>query len=214
MSHEHRAESPSPYADDSLAASEESVPSQDQGTPGPSFEEGPGPSFEMGSDDGRNPYADDPAPQPAPQPSRAADEPRPAPAPVRQEEQQPERARTVEDYYVEPEQMREYQVQPHPQAGYANPGYMAPGYYRPPQPDHPQSTAVLVLGILGFMTGITGFIGWAMGASAKNDIQKRGAPYAWDGALRVGYILSIISSVITIGIVAMFTLLIALALAL
>lgn len=64
------------------------------------------------------------------------------------------------------------------------------------QAEHPKSMLVLILGILGFLLWIPGIIGWAIGGKAKKEIRQGGAPYPWDGALRAGYTLSVISTVI------------------
>lgn len=110
----------------------------------------------------------------------------------------------VPDYYVDPSQQAAYQqVQPQP---YQQPMYQPqPGYGTgwAPAPEHPRATTVLVLGILGFLFGIPAFFGWYMGSKAKKEIQ-RGAPYRWDGALKVGHILSIVASVLTIAVVALY----------
>nr|WP_108870946.1 hypothetical protein [Tessaracoccus timonensis] len=65
------------------------------------------------------------------------------------------------------------------------------------QPEHPQAQTVLILGILGFFTSITAFIGWYMGGQAKKEIEA-GAPYRWDGNLKTGYLISKILSIISI----------------
>jgi hypothetical protein len=105
-------------------------------------------------------------------------------------------------YYAQQQQFDPYQAQPYQAQGQPyGPGY-AP-YGRAPAPEHPQATTVLVLGILGFMVGVTGFVGWYMGAKAKKEID-RGAPYRWDGSLKVGYILSIVSSALVILVAAIY----------
>ncbi|WP_297740703.1 hypothetical protein [uncultured Tessaracoccus sp.] len=65
------------------------------------------------------------------------------------------------------------------------------------QGEHPQAQTVLILGILGFVTGITAYIGWYMGGKAKKEIEA-GAPYRWDGNLKTGYLISKILSIISI----------------
>lgn len=92
--------------------------------------------------------------------------------------------------------------------------------YRPPQPgypygytpEHPQATAVLVLGIVGIFTGICAFIAWYMGSQALKEIQA-GAPYTSAGNLRTGYTLGKVFSliyIITIGLAVVFPLVMAL----
>lgn len=55
---------------------------------------------------------------------------------------------------------------------------------------------VLILGILGFLLWIPGIVGWVMGGNAKKQINKGAAPYPWDGALRAGYTLSVLSTIL------------------
>lgn len=69
--------------------------------------------------------------------------------------------------------------------------------YGPQGAEHPQAQTVLILGILGFFTAITAYIGWYMGGQAKKEIEN-GAPYRWDGNLKTGYLISKILSIISI----------------
>lgn len=106
-------------------------------------------------------------------------------------------------------------------AGYGQqqPGYgMAPSGYGGygPQGEHPQANTVMILGILSFFVPVVSFVAWYMGGNARKEIEA-GAPYRFDGGLKVGYwigkilsILSIISLVFTIifvifGVFAAFT---------
>lgn len=150
---------------------------------------------------GASPYESGPDFEPAASPEAGGDgttsaqspSPAPGPAPV------------TGSYHADQQHMQQYPVQPYgqPSGGYQQPPYTA-GYV--PAPEHPRSTTVLVLGILGFMTGITGFFGWYIGSKAKKEIMAGGTPYRWDGSLKVGHILSIISSALTIGVVAIYLL--------
>ncbi|WP_022909557.1 hypothetical protein [Aestuariimicrobium kwangyangense] len=63
--------------------------------------------------------------------------------------------------------------------------------------EHPQGTAVLILAVLGFITGITQFIAWYMGGKAKKEIAA-GAPYAFEGNLKTGYIIGKVLSIVAI----------------
>ncbi|WP_297745780.1 hypothetical protein [uncultured Tessaracoccus sp.] len=80
------------------------------------------------------------------------------------------------------------------------------------QAEHPQAQTVLILGILGFFTSITAFIGWYMGGQAKKEIEA-GAPYCWDGNLKTGYLISKILSIISIVALAFIVLMFILMLA-
>ena len=94
--------------------------------------------------------------------------------------------------YQQPGGMQQY-------AQYGQPGYGPGGA------EHPQAQTVLILGILGFFTSITSFIGWYMGGQAKKEIEA-GAPYRWDGNLKTGYVLSKVLSIISIVAIAIVVL--------
>lgn len=83
------------------------------------------------------------------------------------------------------------------------------GGYQQMLPEHPQATLTLVMVILGFFVGITYFVAWYLGAQARKEIEA-GAPYRWDGTLKVGYWLGKILSIVSIiGIVLSIILVIA-----
>lgn len=65
------------------------------------------------------------------------------------------------------------------------------------RPEHPQAQMVFILGIVGIFTGIVSFVAWYMGGQAKKEIEA-GAPYAWDGQLKTGYVLGKVFGIITI----------------
>lgn len=93
-----------------------------------------------------------------------------------------------------------YAQQQPPAYGQAQPygGYGQPAYgYAQQTAEHPQATTILVLGIVGFFVTITAFIAWYMGAKAKQEIAA-GAPYQWDGSLKIGYLLGKIISIVAI----------------
>ncbi|MGO1383659.1 MAG: hypothetical protein ACTHWA_11890 [Arachnia sp.] len=71
------------------------------------------------------------------------------------------------------------------------------GYYGYAPVEHPQSTTVLVLALLGLMQPITPFIAWYIGNRARADI-RRGAPYAYTGSLKAGHITAKVLSILTI----------------
>lgn len=97
-----------------------------------------------------------------------------------------------------------YSAQPGvPQPGVPQPGYGAtpPGYGYPQE--HPQASTVQILGIVGIFVGICSFIAWYMGAQAKKEIEA-GAPYQWGGALKTGYLLGKVFSIIAICLIALY----------
>lgn len=68
------------------------------------------------------------------------------------------------------------------------------GGYAPTQ-EHPQGTLILILGILGFFTGICGLIAWILGSKAQKEIASSGASYSNEGNIKIGKILGIITTI-------------------
>lgn len=91
-----------------------------------------------------------------------------------------------------------YGQQPYGQAGqsYGMAPYGQPAYGYA-QPEHPQATTILVLGILGFFVPIVPFVAWYMGGQIKRQIEA-GAPYQWEGTLKIGYLMGKILGIIQI----------------
>ncbi len=72
------------------------------------------------------------------------------------------------------------------------------GYYGQYAPaEHPQSTTVLVLSLVGFAVPVLFFIAWYMGGKAKNEIGQ-GAPFLYAGSLKTGHIIGKVMGIITI----------------
>lgn len=89
-------------------------------------------------------------------------------------------------------------AQQQPPYGQPQPGYGQPQYgYGAPNPEHPQAQIVLILGIVGIFVTVCSFIAWYLGSKAKKEIDA-GAPYAWDGSLKIGYLLGMIVSILAI----------------
>lgn len=88
---------------------------------------------------------------------------------------------------------------PQPPGGY---GYPPPGTYPvqgPVQyaPDHPRSTTVLVLGILGVVVcQVLGPFAWVMGKRAMNEIDASYGRLGGRSAVQAGYVLGIIGTVL------------------
>lgn len=92
------------------------------------------------------------------------------------------------------------------QQGYAQP-YGQPVYGYGAQPEHPQAQTVLILGILGIFVPFVQFVAWYLGGKAKKEIEA-GAPFAWAGSLKTGYLLGMIFSIIGLAVAALYVLLI------
>ncbi|GAA3816408.1 hypothetical protein [Nocardioides panacisoli] len=80
-----------------------------------------------------------------------------------------------------------------------SPGY--PGYgYPPPAADHPQTTTIMILGILGLvLCQVCAPFAWVMGSRARKEIAA--APpgtYGPSTGITVGWVLGIVGSVLLI----------------
>lgn len=83
-----------------------------------------------------------------------------------------------------------------PQNPYQPPGYSAGGV---PQwaPDHPDSTTVLILGIVGMaVCQVVAPFAWVKGARVKREIDASGGRLGGRSAVQVGYVLGIVGSVL------------------
>ena len=209
MSEEQRADEPVGGESDPVSSPyETSEPAPEAA----SDESQRGPSF-SGS-----PLASEPAAAPVAEPTSTYGESAPSYAASAPTYEDPTPSPTA-DYQVDQAHLQQYSVQPYAQQPYTGQGYagqqpygaQAPGYGFQPytmglQPEHPRSQTVLILGILGFIFWIPAFFGWYMGGKAKKEIQQ-GAPYRYEGSLKVGHILSIVSGIIAIAVTALYTLL-------
>ncbi len=66
-------------------------------------------------------------------------------------------------------------------------------------PRHPQTTTVLVLGILGIVAcGVLAPIAWFMGSKAMAEIDANPAAYSGQGEVRAGRILGIVGTVLLV----------------
>ncbi|WP_280236273.1 DUF4190 domain-containing protein [Nocardia cyriacigeorgica] len=95
-----------------------------------------------------------------------------------------------------------YGSQPYASQPYGAPqpygAYPQPYGYGAPQ-DHPQSTTILVLGILSLvMCGILGPFAWVMGKKALAEIDASGGMLGGRGNVKAGYICGMISSILLI----------------
>lgn len=89
------------------------------------------------------------------------------------------------------------------QAGYASYGQSSPyaaaplAPYSPVLPDHPQSTMVLILGILSVvMLPILGPFAWFFGSKARKEVRQNPGVYKDGGMLTGGWITGIIGTVL------------------
>ncbi|MEU4340073.1 DUF4190 domain-containing protein [Nocardia sp. NPDC023852] len=77
-------------------------------------------------------------------------------------------------------------------------GYPAYGAYGA-QPDHPQATTILILGILSLvLCQLVGPFAWVMGKRALNEIDASGGAIGGRGNVNAGYICGIIATVLLI----------------
>lgn len=167
---------------------------------------------------------DPPAPQASPAPAPQAPPAPPAP-PAQAQPVHPQSQPTPGYGYAAPQQppSAPYGQDPYGQTGYGqdyNQGYAAPQYgmqpqgYGPPanygyggaMHEHPQAQMTLIMGIVGFFFTPTAFVAWYLGGKAKKEIQA-GAPYQWDGSLKIGYLIGKIISIIAIVSLVLFVLL-------
>ena len=66
-------------------------------------------------------------------------------------------------------------------------------------PRHPQTTTVLVLGILGIVAcGVLAPIAWHMGSKAMAEIDANPAAYSGQGEVRAGRILGIVGTALLV----------------
>lgn len=63
------------------------------------------------------------------------------------------------------------------------------------QPEHPNATTVLILGILALVLGgVTGPFAWVMGHKARRQIRENPGMYRDGGMLTVGWVLGIVGT--------------------
>ena len=110
--------------------------------------------------------------------------------------------------YAQPDYGQQYGQQGYGQQPYGQQyGQQAYGQQYPPAqvnpyaayavgPEHPQGTVILVLGILGFFTFVTGVIALVMGRKAMKEINASGQVYANRSQVQIGYILGIITTIL------------------
>lgn len=71
------------------------------------------------------------------------------------------------------------------------------GYGYPMAPDHPSSTVVLVLGLIGmFLFPLTAPFAWVMGSKARAEMKAYPGRWGSSATLTVGWVLGIITSVL------------------
>lgn len=81
--------------------------------------------------------------------------------------------------------------------GYGSPGAMAM------QPEHPQGTTILVLGILSLVCcSLLGPVAWYMGNKARNEVKASPNGYSNSNLITIGWICGIIGTVfLVLGII-------------
>lgn len=65
-------------------------------------------------------------------------------------------------------------------------------------PEHPQGSAILVLGIVGLFITICAPIAWYLGSKAQKEIAASGVRYGNEQNIRVGKILGMVVSILAI----------------
>lgn len=89
------------------------------------------------------------------------------------------------------------QYQPNSPYGQPAPGPVSPyGQPYPILPEHPQGTLVLVMGIIGIFTLITGPIALVIGGKARKEIAATGARYSNEQSITIGWVLGIVGTVL------------------
>jgi len=92
------------------------------------------------------------------------------------------------------------------------------GYGAPMLPEHPNSTLVLVLGIVGLLTNFVAFpfispIAWYLGAKARRDIAHNPGVYSDNGKLTAGLVLGVVGTLLALAFIGFIVLVIVLAIA-
>ena len=135
---------------------------------------------------GPSPYPPTAAPAPAPSPfslpPTASPLPPYAPAPTAPAYEQPPAAYGAGPF----EPARDGSAQVVPAYSYV---------YGPQQIEHPNAIPTLVLGVLGFVFGVTFPIAWYLGAKGNAEVKRNPQRYRPSGMMTVGMVLGIIGSV-------------------
>lgn len=69
--------------------------------------------------------------------------------------------------------------------------------------EHPQASTVFILALIGFVVPVTPFVAWYMGSKAKREIQQ-GAPFRYEGNLKIGHIIGLVLSILSIAAIAIY----------
>lgn len=70
--------------------------------------------------------------------------------------------------------------------------------------EHPQGTAVLILGILGFFVGVTAPFAWYLGSKALKEVRASGQHFANEQYLNIGRILGIVVTLLYAVLIVLF----------
>ena len=140
-----------------------------------------------------------PQPQPQPGPSASSSAGYPNPTGYAQPTGYPQAPYGQSSGYSQPAQAG--YPEPSGYAGYgqemATQQQQPYGYGYPMAPDHPSSTVVLVLGLIGmFLFPLTAPFAWVMGSKARAEMKAYPGRWGSSGTLTVGWVLGIITSVI------------------
>ena len=120
--------------------------------------------------------------------------------------------------WSEPQQFGALQPAPGPTAPMQFGQQVPYGYGAPLLPEHPNSTLVLVLGIVGLVTNFFALpfispIAWYLGAKARRDIARYPGVYRDNGRLTAGLTLGIIGTLLALVFIGFIVVVIILAIA-
>ena len=70
--------------------------------------------------------------------------------------------------------------------------------------EHPQGTLILILGILGLVTGLAAPVAWYLGSKTRKEIAASGVAYSNEGNIKAGHILGMVMSIIYAVLIALY----------
>lgn len=84
-------------------------------------------------------------------------------------------------------------------------GYGSSGSMPGMQPEYPQGTTILVLGIVSLVCcSLAGPVAWYMGSQARKDIAASPTGYSNSNLVTIGWVMGIISTVLMIALIVIY----------